>query len=140
MLPEVVSNNNVNWVSIEEGVEFALRGRPSRKVLRNLVLNEHCTHVITIQGEREHSSQIQHWMEDLEDVMWVNIPLDNAKPIGRRCVNSLTHRASFAAMDPEVFHRIDWPNAEPRRAPSALLVSLRRWIPSNRWVDWVGPC
>lgn len=79
---EAPKSKNVNWVAVEDGVEFALRGRPNRAVLHQLIENEQCTHVITIQGERENCGLIRQWTESVDGAVWVNIPLDNARPIG----------------------------------------------------------
>jgi hypothetical protein len=100
---EAPKSKCVNWVAIEDGVEFALRGRPNHVVLRELVEIEHCTHVITIQGERENCLQMKGWTEYLDGATWINIPLDNARPVGMlkyyfRDTLFDPHRENFYAM------------------------------------------
>jgi len=66
----------VHWVPLGNG-HFGLRGRPSGYQV-SLLPSMGCTHVVTLQGEREKATQMQDWVTQA-NMDWIHIPLDNAK-------------------------------------------------------------
>jgi len=65
----------LNWVEAGGG-HFALRGKPSPSLISHLP-TVNCSHVVTIQGEREGSIQTGNHVRE-NNMTWINIPFDKA--------------------------------------------------------------
>lgn len=78
--PELDETGAKSITFVEAGAgRFALRGKPSRSLIKELAKVSTCTHIVTLQAEREGARELGKSVQEV-GLQWIWFPLNNARP------------------------------------------------------------